>query len=231
MPFGGQGNGANFGDSDPIVDPASPMMTGMRNPIVGGGPFSASHVSYTGLPGPAYPLVINPNNNQTVLYHLQFGGNCGGAVPCANKDFNGDCKSDILWQNNSTGQRLISLMNGTTFQSTVNLGTIGTSWSIAGSGDFNGACKPDILWKNNPYTTLFRSPNNNHTFLYHLKFGTICTSSITSANKDFNGDCKSDILWQNNSTGLRVISLMNGTTFQSTVSLGTVDPSWSIAGS
>jgi hypothetical protein len=53
-----------------------------------------------------------------------------GAVPCTNKDFNGDCKADILWQNNSTGQRVIWLMNGTTFQSFVSFATVDTSWSI-----------------------------------------------------------------------------------------------------
>jgi hypothetical protein len=74
MPFGGQGNGASFGDSDPVVDPASPMMTGMPNPIEGN---SASHVSFTGLPGPAHIVVMNPNNNQPALYDLQFGGTCG----------------------------------------------------------------------------------------------------------------------------------------------------------
>jgi hypothetical protein len=74
MPFGGQGNGANFGDSDPVVDPASPMMTGMPNPIEGN---SASHVSFTDLPGPAHIVVVNPNNNQPALYDLQFGGTCG----------------------------------------------------------------------------------------------------------------------------------------------------------
>lgn len=45
-------------------------------------------------------------------------------------DFNGDGKADILWQNTSTGQRIIWLMNGTSLQSSVNLGTLGTSWSI-----------------------------------------------------------------------------------------------------
>jgi FG-GAP-like repeat len=63
-------------------------------------------------------------------------------------DFNGDGKADILWQNSSTGQRLIWLMNGTAHTSTVNLGTVPTSWSIAGSGDFNGDGKADILWQN-----------------------------------------------------------------------------------
>ena len=71
MPFGGQGNGANFSDSDNVVDPASPMMINIPNPMEGN---AASHVSYTGLPGPAHTVVINPNNNQTVLYDLQFGG-------------------------------------------------------------------------------------------------------------------------------------------------------------
>jgi hypothetical protein len=45
-------------------------------------------------------------------------------------DFNGDGKADILWQNTSTGARMIWLMNGTALQSSVNLGTVGTSWRI-----------------------------------------------------------------------------------------------------
>ena len=75
MPFGGQGTGADFSASDNVVDPASPMMLDIPNPMEGN---SASHVSYTGLPGPAHTVVINPNNNRPVLYDLQFGGNCGG---------------------------------------------------------------------------------------------------------------------------------------------------------
>jgi hypothetical protein len=47
MPFGGQGNGEDFSPSDPVVDPSSPMMLGMPNPIPGN---SASHVSFTSLP-------------------------------------------------------------------------------------------------------------------------------------------------------------------------------------
>ena len=33
MPFGGQGNGCDFSPSDDVVDPASPMMIGMPNPM------------------------------------------------------------------------------------------------------------------------------------------------------------------------------------------------------
>ncbi len=74
MPFGGDGHGGDFSGSDNVVDPASPMMINIPNPMVGN---SASHVSYTGLPGPAHTVVINPNDNQTVLYDLQVGDTCG----------------------------------------------------------------------------------------------------------------------------------------------------------
>ena len=44
-------------------------------------------------------------------------------------DFNGDHKTDIVWQNNVTGQRLVWLMDGTSRLSTVNLGTLSTHWT------------------------------------------------------------------------------------------------------
>ena len=74
MPFGGQGTGCDFSPSDNVVDPASPMMTDIPNPMEGN---SASHLSFTGLPGPAHTVVVNPANNNPVLYDLQFGGTCG----------------------------------------------------------------------------------------------------------------------------------------------------------
>ena len=75
MPFGGQGTGFDFSPSDNVVDPASPMMVDIPNPMEGN---SASHLSFTGLPGPAHTVVVNPANNNPVLYDLQFGGTCGG---------------------------------------------------------------------------------------------------------------------------------------------------------
>jgi hypothetical protein len=74
MPFGGQGTGCDFSPSDNVVDPASPMMIGIPNPMEGN---FASHLSFTGLPGPAHIVVVNPANNNPVLYDLQFGDTCG----------------------------------------------------------------------------------------------------------------------------------------------------------
>jgi hypothetical protein len=78
MPFGGQGNGYELSVSDNIVDPASPMMTGVPNPIVGK---FASIVSESGLPGDAHIVVINANDQQPVIYDLRRGTNCGGGTP------------------------------------------------------------------------------------------------------------------------------------------------------
>jgi len=63
-------------------------------------------------------------------------------------DFNGDGKSDILWQG-SDGMPAIWLMDGINFVSTSAAGSFnpGPSWQVKGSGDFNGDGKSDILWQ------------------------------------------------------------------------------------
>src|SRR5581483_3202361 len=76
MPFGGQGNGCDFGANDPIVDTANPMMAGMPNPIPGN---SASHLSFSGLPGLAHVIVTSDASGQPALYELFPGG--GGCTP------------------------------------------------------------------------------------------------------------------------------------------------------
>jgi Tol biopolymer transport system component len=62
-------------------------------------------------------------------------------------DFNGDGKSDILWQNDN-GQPAIWLMDGQQVLATPGLGNPGASWNIVGTADFNGDGKSDILWQN-----------------------------------------------------------------------------------
>jgi hypothetical protein len=46
-------------------------------------------------------------------------------------DFNGDCRSDILWRNSSTEQVYIWLMNGTTLTSSGSPGSPDITWQIA----------------------------------------------------------------------------------------------------
>src|SRR6266536_2436758 len=153
-------------------------------------------------------------------------------------DFNGDGKSDILWQNNVTGERVIWLMNGTSLISSVSLGVVGTSWNIVGSEDFNRDLNSDILWQNSVTGERVIWLMNGTSLSSTVSLGIVGTSWNIVGSGDFNADGMPDILWQNNCgscaasavTGERVIWLMNGTSLSSSVSLGIVGTSWNIAG-
>ena len=71
----------------------------------------------------------------------------------ARGDFNGDGKSDILWQNND-GTAAIWLMDGpnATFAGAAGPPIRGRPGTIKGTGDFNGDGKSDILWQNDDGT-------------------------------------------------------------------------------
>ena len=71
----------------------------------------------------------------------------------ATGDFNGDGKSDILWQDDD-GTPAIWLMDGSTVLANGPAGSFnpGPSWQIKATGDFNGDGKSDILWQNDDGT-------------------------------------------------------------------------------
>jgi hypothetical protein len=66
----------------------------------------------------------------------------------ASADFDGDGKSDILWQGND-GTAAMWLMDGpnATFAGAAGPFNPGPSWEIKGTGDFDGDGKSDILWQ------------------------------------------------------------------------------------
>jgi FG-GAP-like repeat len=67
------------------------------------------------------------------------------AVP---SDFNGDTRSDILWQN-ADGQASIWDMSGNALTGGGGVSpNPGSSWKAIGTGDFNGDGHADILWQN-----------------------------------------------------------------------------------
>ena len=127
-------------------------------------------------------------------------------------DFNGDGKSDILWQN-SDGTPAIWLMNGTNVLSGGAAGSFnpGPSWQIKGTGDFNGDGKSDILWQNSDGTPAIWLMNGINA----VAGGAVGPfnpgpSWQVKGTGDFNGDGKSDILWQSDD-GTPAIWLMDGT--------------------
>jgi hypothetical protein len=135
-------------------------------------------------------------------------------------DFNGDAKSDILFQASAGplhGDLHIDFMNGTTIASQANLPGPGLTWSVVGSGDFNNDGKADIVFQNVDGTPQIWTMN-----------GSTVTSTTTLSNPgvawkavgtgDFNGDGNSDLVFQN-ANGTPQIWTMNGTSVVSKTSL------------
>ncbi|MES0336580.1 MAG: VCBS repeat-containing protein [Candidatus Magnetobacterium sp. LHC-1] len=127
-------------------------------------------------------------------------------------DFNGDGNSDILWQDTSTGQVVIWLMNGATISGSGSPATVSDpSWLIKDAGDFDGNGKSDILWHNN---------TTGDVVIWMMNGTTIASAGLPAIVSDsnwhirhvgdFNGDGKSDILWYNTGAGYVAIWLMNG---------------------
>jgi len=70
-------------------------------------------------------------------------------------DFNGDCKSDILWRNTSTQQVYEWFMNGTTYRVAGTPAAPPRTGSSRALAIFNGDGYADILWRNSTTGEVF----------------------------------------------------------------------------
>jgi len=110
-------------------------------------------------------------------------------------DFNGDGKSDILWQNDN-GQVAIWELNGTTVIGGGLVGNPGPSWEVIATGDFYGDGHSDILWQNDSGEVAIWELNGT-SVIASASLGNPDPSWHAVATGDFNGDGTSDILFQN----------------------------------
>jgi chitodextrinase len=169
-----------------------------------------------------------------MLAAAALGVQCAGAVtPCAPMDFDGDCRSDILWRNASTGADVIYFMNGLSIVSAPTVDTVtDQAWQIQGIGDFDGDGKADILWRNALTGDDFIYLMNGATPIAQTYLDTVVGNAWQIQGiGDFDGDGKADILWRNTATGDNFIYLMNGTTIKSPIFLNTVsDQAWQVKG-
>jgi len=156
----------------------------------------------------------------TLQYFHQLGS------PQQHDDFNGDGKSDILWQNTS-GQAGIWEMNGTNMIGAAQVGSNpGTSWQVKASGDFNGDGFADILWQNTNGQAGIWEMNGTNIIGAAQVGSNPGTSWQVKGSGDFNGDGFADILWQNTS-GQAGIWEMNGTSVIGSDLVGpNPGPSW-----
>jgi kumamolisin len=165
-----------------------------------------------------------PNLNSLSLF---LGYSNGSGVT---KDFNGDGSVDLIWENATTGQRVIWLLLNGAEQAFSTLATTATNWHIAAVGDFLGNGQSDLAWENT--TTGQRSIwlLTNGVVQSSVLLPTMSTQWRIVGAGDFNGDHQADLVWENTATGQRAIWFLKNGSLQSSVYLPTVSPQWHIAG-
>jgi hypothetical protein len=149
-------------------------------------------------------------------------------LPRTRVDFNGDLKSDIVFEN-GIGTRWLYNMNGASVQTATAFPGAAPGWVLVGMGDFDGNGTTDLLWQNSADTTQY--------WIYLMNGSTVIGGGGLNAASgfrptyiaDFNADLKADIVWEN-STGGRWIYFMNGASVASFAAVPTAAPGWQIAG-
>jgi hypothetical protein len=174
--------------------------------------------------------------------HLVATATANGAVQLSiaqhavRDDFNGDGRSDVLWQNDSGAIfDFLSAANGgftnNGGNSSVNL-TLG--WHVAGSGDLNGDGRADLLLRNDNGAIFDLLGTASGGFINNgdASFVNVATSWHVAGIGDFNGDGRDDILWRNDSGAAfdMLGTSLGGVTNNGDLSSISVDNSWHVGG-
>jgi Ca2+-binding RTX toxin-like protein len=145
---------------------------------------------------------------------LTIGTGNAGQDRAAN-DFNGDGRSDVVWQNDS-GQTIdwLGQSSGSFTDNSSNFSVNpGAGWHVAGAGDFNGDGRADILWRNDNGQTVDWLGQSNGSFadnsaIFSLNPGVDWHVAGTG---DYNGDGFDDILWRSDvGTVVTLLGQSNG---------------------
>lgn len=137
-------------------------------------------------------------------------------VPGVKGDFNGDGRSDLIWQSANTGQVVLWFMDGQGNEQSgksVQNGASFPGWNVMGAGDLNSDGKSDFMWQNSSngqvYLWFMDGQGNQQGGRYIQNGATFPGWNVMPAG-DLNGDGKSDIMWQNASNGQVYIWFMDG---------------------
>jgi Immunoglobulin domain len=144
-------------------------------------------------------------------------------------DFNGDGQTDIVWENITTGEHGIWLMNAFNVVNWAGLPSVPTDWHIVGTGDFNGDGQTDIVWENSATGERGIWLMSGSNVVNWAGLPTIPTDWHIVGTGDFNDDGQTDIVWENSVTGEHGIWLMSGSNVVNWASLPSVPTDWHVA--
>jgi hypothetical protein len=151
-----------------------------------------------------------------------------GAMPAAwsvvgQRDFNGDGKAGILWQNTS-GELQIWFMNGLQVSSKATLASKApTDSTLYGTGDLTGDGKGDLLWRDSKTGAVTAWLMNGSTVTGTANLGSMLTNWAIVAS-----DAQGDIFWRDTAGDLEMWQVQGAKVVKA--SLGTVAKNWAIAG-
>jgi len=140
-------------------------------------------------------------------------------------NFNGDGKSDLLWNNPVDGQTVAWLMDGTAVVTSSAL-LADPAWKVVKTADLNGAGNTDlIVYNESTGQTLAWIMNGTTVTGWTILLTAPDWTVIETA--DLNGDGKTDLLWYNATTGQTAAWLMDGASVTSRTELIT-DADWKV---
>ena len=127
------------------------------------------------------------------------------------RDFNGDGKPDLVWQNDATQQVVVWYLGGPQGNSYLGSGWLAqdgvAGWYVVATGDFNGDGKPDLVWQNDArqVAVWYMGGAQGNTF---LRWDWLSSTGVTGwrvvGTGDFNGDGKPDLVFQNDARQVAV---------------------------
>ncbi|MCW3095458.1 MAG: hypothetical protein JWL77_1076 [Chthonomonadaceae bacterium] len=148
-------------------------------------------------------------------------------------DLNSDGKSDLVFQNQTTGRIIVWFMNGAFYQGGVVFSsTPAAGWQVVGVGDFNKDGRSDLVFQNQATGQIALWYLNGTTYAG----GAILTTVPAAGWKvvgvgDYNGDGSADLLFQNQTSNQAMIWYLQNGVFAGSEALSLPPPSgWKIVG-
>jgi sugar lactone lactonase YvrE len=177
------------------------------------------------------PTAIAPTPSGTLVATDTFGQTIRSITyqkSNAVADFNEDSQSDLVLENNRTGERVIWQMNGAEISGSIGLPTFTSGWHFAGAGDFNRDGRSDIVLQNTQTGERVIWLMDTGVITGSAGLPTLPLSWQFACVGDLDGDDSADIVLQNTGTGERVVWKMNGAEIETSLGLPTMSSAWQI---